>query len=492
MVKVAKKKGKFYITTPIYYVNDQPHVGHAYTTIAADILARWHRLKGEQVLFLVGTDEHGEKIEAAAIKAGKTPQEFVDNIVGRFKETWKRLNISYDDFIRTTEKRHEKVVSELINEINENGDIYKGEYEGWFCIPCESFWTDLQLKDGKCPECGRDVQKVKEEAYFFRLSKYQDKLLKFYEKNPEFLSPKSRSQEMVNRVKGGLKDLCLTRAMLKWGIPFPLDKKYVVYVWVEALVNYISALDWPGAKFKKFWPADIHLVGKEINWFHSVIFPAMLFSAGIEPPRKVYAHGWWTVEGKKMSKSVGNVIDPVAVAEKYSTDILRYFLIREIPFGEDGDYSEKALIARVNGELVADLGNLVYRVLSLAEKFDGTFAGKDELSDKLNLKKIGEHMEKLEITAALGEIWNFTHAVNKYITDKEPWKLKGKELGNVLYNILEACRVISILIYPFMPETAERIALQLGVKLGSLKDCKFGKFKGKVKKGVYLFNKIEV
>jgi len=350
----------------------------------------------------------------------------------------------------------------------------------------------LQLKDGKCPECGREVQKVKEEAWFFRLSNYQEKLLEFYEKNPGFLSPASRSQEIINRVRGGLKDLCLTRATLKWGVTFPFDKKYVVYVWFEALVNYISALGWPGAKFKKFWPADLHLVGKEINWFHSVIWPAMLFSAGLQLPKKVYAHGWWTVDGRKMSKSVGNVVDPVEVAEKYSTDILRYFLIREMPFGEDGDYTEKALIARINGELVADLGNLIYRVLSLAEKFDGKFVGKDELSKKLNLKKIDEHIERLELTATLLEIWNFVRAVNKYITDNEPWKLKGKELGNVLYNILEASRVISILIYPFMPETAERIALQLGTKVGKLKDCKFDKFKGKVKKGGYLFNKIEV
>lgn len=492
MINFAKKKGKFYVTTPIYYVNDVAHIGHAYTTIAADILARWHRLKGEQVLFLTGTDEHGEKVEAAAVKVGKTPQEFVDSVVGGFKEVWKKLNISYDDFIRTTEKRHEKVVSDLIKKINENGDIYLGEYEGWFCIPCESFWTDLQLKNGKCPECSRDVQKLKEKSYFFRLSKYQEKLLKFYEENPEFLSPRFRAQEIISRVKGGLKDLSITRSALKWGIPFPLDKKHVVYVWFDALTNYISALGWPDGSFKKFWPADVHLVGKEINWFHSVIWPAMLFSAGVEPPKKVYAHGWWTVEGKKMSKSIGNVIDPVDVAEKYSSDILRYFLVREIPFGEDGDYSEKALIARINGELVADLGNLVYRVLSLAEKFDGSFVGKDELSSKLNLKKIDVHMERLEITAALGEIWNFTHATNKYINDNEPWKLKGKELGNVLYNLLEVCRIISILIYPFMPETAEKINVQLGTKLGSLKDCKFRKFEGKIKKGSYLFNKIEV
>lgn len=486
------RKGKFYITTPIYYVNDVPHIGHLYTTVIADILARWHRLKGEDVFFLTGTDEHGEKIEKAAENSGKSPQEFADQVVQRFKEAWKTFNISIDDFIRTTEKRHEKAVIELIKKINSGGDIYKGFYEGWYCIPDESFWTDLQLKNGKCPECGREVQRLKEESYFFRLSKYQKKLLKFYEKNPEFLSPVSRAPEIINRVKEGLKDLSITRSKLRWGVPFPLDENHVVYVWFDALTNYLSALDWPnGEKFKKFWPADVHLVGKEINWFHSVIWPAMLISAGIEPPKKVFSHGWWTIEGKKMSKSLGNVVNPVELAKKYPVDVIRYFLVREIAFGEDGDFSEKALIARINGELAADLGNLVYRVLSLVEKFDGKIEGADELGKKLNLKKIDGHMEKLEMHSALMEIWSFIRATNKYVNENEPWKLQGKELGNVLYNLLEAVRIISVLVSPFMPETSERINSQLGIDKQNLKDCKFKKYKGKIKKGEYLFKKIE-
>jgi methionyl-tRNA synthetase len=482
---------KFYVTTPLYYVNDVPHIGHAYTTIVADILARWHRLKGEEVFFLTGTDEHGEKVEEAAKKVGKEPKEFVDEIAKVFAKTWKKLNISNDDFIRTTEKRHEEIVIGLIKKIHENGDIYKGEYEGWFCVPCETFWTDIQLKNGKCPECGRDVQKIKEESYFFKLSKYQKKLLEFYEKNPDFLSPTTRANEIINRVKEGLKDLCITRTSLKWGISFPLDEKYVIYVWIDALINYISALDWSSKKFEGFWPADVHLIGKEINWFHSVIWPALLFSAGLEPPKKVFSHGWWTINGQKMSKSLGNIINPVYLAEKYSIDALRYFLVKEVPFGEDGDFSEKALISRINGELVADLGNLVYRVLSLAERFGGEIEGEAELDKKLDLKKIGNHMEKLELHNALNEIWNFVRATNKYINEKEAWKLEGKELGQVIYNLLESLRVIAILIFPFMPSTAEKINEQLGVKKGLFKDCKFKKFKGKIKKGEYLFKKVE-
>lgn len=481
---------KFYVTTGIDYVNAPPHVGHAYEKICADIIARWHRLKGENVFFLTGTDEHGEKVEEAAKISGKEPDEFVEEITSTFKETWKILNISYDDFIRTTEKRHEEIVAKLVKKNFDNGDVYKGEYEGWFCVPCETFWTELQLKNGKCPTCGRKVQKLKEEAYFFKLSKYQEKLLNFYEKNPEFLSPSFRANEIINRVKAGLKDICITRSS-KWGVPFPIDNRFTIYVWVDALVNYISALDWPEEKFKKFWPADLHLIGKEINWFHTVIWPAILFSAGIEPPKKVFCHGWLTAEKQKISKSLGNVIDPVYLAKKYSTDSLRYFLVKEIPFGEDGDFSENSLIARINGELVADLGNLVYRVLSLAEKFDGEIEGKVELEKKLDLRKIEESMEKLELHNALNGIWNFIRATNKYVNEKEPWKLKGKELGEVIYNLLEALRVIAILVSPSLPSSAEKINQQLGVKAGLLKDCKFKKFEGKIKKGEYLFRKVE-
>ncbi len=487
-----RELAKFYITTPIYYVNDKPHIGHAYTTIAADVIARWHRLKGEEVFFLTGTDEHGEKAEQAAKKEGKTPKEFVDGIVDQYIRIWKELNISYDYFIRTSDPSHEKIVKQLVEKIYKNGDIYKGYYEGWYCVPDETFWTDLQLKDGKCPECGRDVKKIKEESYFFKLSKYQDKLLEFYKKNPGFLSPKFRSKEILNRVEDGLKDVSITRTTIKWAVPFPMDEKHTLYVWIDALINYISALGWPdGKRFKEFWPADIHLIGKEINWFHSVIWPALLFSAGIEPPKKVFAHGWWTIDGKKISKSLGNAIDPVALAKKYSLDAFRYALLREMPLGDDGDFSEKTLAVRLNNELAAELGNLLNRAVTIAEKYDGAIEGSPELESSLNVDKIDEAMERINTFDALSEIFLFIKAANKYVNDKEPWKLKGKELGGVLYNLLESLRIISILISPFTPGTSEKINAQLGVKAGALEDCKFGKHAYKVKKGEYLFKKIE-
>jgi len=474
-------------------VNDRPHIGHAYSTIVVDILARWHRLKGEKVFFLTGTDEYGEKVQKAAESVNKSPQEFTDDISGLFQSTWKKLNISFDDFIRTTEERHEDVVKKLIEAVHRNGDIYKGEYEGFYCLGCESFKTESEIENGKCPDHPKiELKKLKEDTYFFRLSKYQNKLLQFYDSNLEFLSPKNRADEIKNRVREGLKDLSITRLKLKWGIPFPLDDKHVIYVWFEALTNYISALGWPnGKKFKEFWPADVHLIGKEINWFHSVIWPAMLFSARIEPPKKVFSHGWWTVEGKKMSKSIGNVIDPLTISKKYSVDALRYFLVREMVLGEDGDFSEKALISRINGELVADLGNLVYRVLSLVEKFDGNIEGKVELDKKLNLKKIDGHFQDLEINSALETIWEFIRATNKYVNENEPWNLKGEKLGNVLFNLLEAVRIIGILVSPFLPESSETISDQLGVKSGTLKDSKFRKYQGKIKKGKYLFKKVD-
>ncbi len=489
-VKVVELK--FYVTTPIYYVNDKPHIGHAYCTIAADVLARWHRLKGDDVFFLTGTDEHGEKVEQAANSVKKTPKEFVDSIVGKYKEVWKELNISYDCFIRTSDPVHENVVSQIIEKIAKKGDIYKGFYEGWYCVPDETFWTDLQLRNGKCPECGREVKKVKEESYFFKLSKYQDRLLDFYKSNPDFLSPKFRSKEILNRVKEGLKDISITRTTIKWAVPFPLDKNHTLYVWIDALFNYISALGWPnGDNFKRFWPADVHLVGKEINWFHSVIWPALLFSSGIEPPRKVFATGWLTVDGKKIGKSLGNAIDPAALSRKYSIDALRYFLLKELPLGDDGDFSEKALVTRLNNELAAELGNLLNRTIILAERFDGRIEGKAELDKAINLQKIGTLMDKIDPFNALSVIFSFIKAANKYVNDKEPWKLNGRELGNVLYNLLESLRIVSILISPFMPGTSEKINLQLGVKAGSLKDCVFGKHEYKVKKGEYLFKKLD-
>ncbi|MEM0086679.1 MAG: methionine--tRNA ligase [Candidatus Micrarchaeaceae archaeon] len=482
---------KFYITTPIYYVNDKPHIGHAYTTIVADILARWHRLKGDDVFFLTGTDEHGEKIEAKAREAGKEPREFVDEIVKKYYEVWKTLGITYDKFIRTSDEKHERIVKEFIKKIYDAGDIYEGEYEGWYCIYDESFFTDLQLKDGKCPECGREVKKVREKSYFFRLSKYQERLLELYKANPKFLSPEFRSAEIINRVKEGLNDVSITRKSIKWGVKFPIDESYTVYVWVDALTNYISALGWPDGEFSRFWPADVHLVGKEINWFHSVIWPALLMSAGIEPPRMVFAHGWWTVNGQKMSKSLKNTIDPVEISKEYGVDQFRYALVREMPLGDDGDFSKERLVARINGELVAELGNLVYRVLSLGEKFEGKIEGKPELEKYLNVERIDALMENLDLFNALDEIFRFIRQTNRYINDKEPWKLRGAELGNFLYNTLEAIRVISILISPFMPETSEKIDSQIGVSGQRLSECRFmDHFYGKISKGPYLFSKV--
>jgi methionyl-tRNA synthetase len=487
----VSRGGKFYITTPIYYVNDVPHIGHAYTTIVADALARWHRLYGQDVFFLTGTDENGKKVESAAREAGKPPKEFADSVVKRFQEAWKALGISNDDFIRTTDERHRKTVEQVIRLMQKAGDIYLGMYEGWYCVPDETFWTETQLVNGKCPECGRPVEMVKEASYFFRLSKYQDALLEFYRKNPDFISPKNRRQEIINRVQAGLKDLSITRETVKWGIPFPINKKHIVYVWVDALTNYLSAIDYPGPKFRKYWPADIHLMAKEILWFHAVIWPAMLMSCRLPLPKKVFAHGWLTIEGEKMSKSRGNVVDPIKLTEKYPLDAVRYFLVREIPLGDDGDFSEKALIQRINGELVSDLGNLASRVLTLAERCK-SFQGKDELSKNLNFAKIQAYVDKVELHHAIMEIFAFVRSVNKYINQKEPWKLEGKELESVLYNLLESLRVISILISPFMPGTSEKLNRQLGVKAGTFRELKFrAKFEGKPKKGEHLFGRIK-
>lgn len=473
-------------------MNDKPHIGHAYTTIAADIIARWHRIKGAKVFFLTGTDEHGEKIAKAAAAAGKSPQEFVDGIVRQYKDAWADLNISYDYFVRTTDPKHIEAVQDFLKKLVANGDVYKGEYEGWYCVPDETFFTELQLKDGKCPECGREVIRLKESTHFFKLSAYQDKLLELYETHPEFLSPKLRSDEIINRVKEGLKDISITRATVKWGVPF--DSEHTVYVWVDALLNYISALDWPdGEKFEAFWPADVHVVGKEINWFHSVIWPAMLLSAGVDVPKKVFAHGWWTVNGKKMSKSLGNFVDPLAITKKYSVDALRYFLIREMPFGYDGDFSEEALKDRINSELLGDLGNLVNRVLTLAENSKLTsFTGNKELDGKLNIRSIEQKLEKLDLHGALEEIMAFVRYCNKYINDRKPWTLKDKELEEVLYNLLEAIRISNILLYPFIPGTSEKIVAKLGTDQPFFIDCKFReKFSDKLTKGDLLFKKIE-
>ena len=484
---------KVYITTPIYYANGRAHLGHAYTTIAADIIARWNRLVlgDDNVLFTTGMDEHGAKVQQTAEKNKKTSQEFVDGITRDFKNTWKLLNISYDDFIRTTEKRHEKVVKIILNKIKDSGDIYKGVYEGWYCVTCESFYTDMQIVDGKCPDCGKKVEVLKEDSYFFRLSKYQDRLLKLYEKNPDFLSPKNRKKEIINRVKDGLKDLSITRKKNVWGIEFPGDPEKSVYVWVEALINYLTLLGYPdGKKFREFWPAT-HIMAKEIYWFHGVIWPAMLMSAGIPVPRKVFAHGWITVEGRKMSKSFGNFLFPEGIVKKYGVDQFRYFLMRHIPFGEDGNFSEDSLKARINGDLLDDLGNLVSRVTKLSEGYKGKLSGRDQLSRNLKLKEIQRKIDIFELHHSLEEIWSFIRSCNKYINDREPWKLEGEELGEVLYNLLEALRIISIITEPFMPGTAEMLRKQLNVERGALKDCSFRKEAVRPGRGEHLFERVK-
>ncbi|MBR9676579.1 methionine--tRNA ligase [Candidatus Woesearchaeota archaeon] len=494
-------KNTFYVTTPIYYPNDIPHIGHAYTTIAADVLSRWHKLLGKKVFFLTGTDEHGEKIELAAKEKKMTPLEFTNQLEKRFREAWKKLEIEFDDFIRTTDEHHKKYVQELITKVNDKGDIYLGEYEGYYCVPCETYWTELQLIDGNCPECKRVVQLLKEESYFFRLSKYQDKLLDYYKKNPEFISPKSRQSEIINRVKEGLKDLSISRTSFKWGIPFPLDTKHIVYVWFDALTNYISALD-KNKNFDEFWPCDVHLVGKDISWFHKVIWPAMLLSAGIELPKMVYSHGWWTVEGEKMSKSKGNFVILDQAIEEYGADALRYFLLRELPFGLDGNFSFKALNDRYNNELGNDLGNLVMRVNALATKYcDGIIpqasANKKLESDALKLQnELNKYYNTLEFNKALDILWGYIRSVNKYINDEKPWELaknnKTAELATVVNSTAHALAYIAHYIEPFTPLTARKIAEQFSFKLTTFKDLKWGFLENKkVNKATALFARIE-
>lgn len=470
---------KFYITTAIDYVNAAPHLGHAYEKICADVLARWHKLKGEDVFFLTGTDENAQKNVVAAKEAGIGVKKFVDLNSKKFLDLCKILNLSNNDFIRTTSERHVKVAQKIFSDLYKKGDIYKGEYSGLYCVGCEAYLTERDLVNGKCAEHGKKPEVISEEAYFFKMSKYTSKI-KALLKKKDFVLPTYRAKEILNRVESeGLKDLCVSRINVDWGIKVPFDNKHTLYVWIDALSNYISG-------GKKYWPADVHLIGKGINWFHSVIWPSLLLSAGLKLPKTILVHGYVNLKGKKLSKSLGRVIDPVKLVEKYGADSLRYFLIREIVFGEDGDFSEKALKARVNGELVNELGNLVNRSLSL--KFKGKIIGKQEL--KINISKIEKFVKNYELHKAIEEIFIFIKKVNKYINDKEPWKLGGKELGNVLYNLVESIRIISILISPFIPETSLKINKQLGVKAGKLKDCKFSAFKGKIKKGEYLFKRV--
>lgn len=471
----------YYITTPLYYVNALPHLGSAYTTFAADILARWKRMEGRKVVFLTGTDEHGQKILEAAEAAGIPVKDHVDRISEEFQSTWKKLDITNDDFIRTTEDRHIENVREIFRRATEKGDIYKGLYEGPYCVSCERFWPPNQLKEDNCPDCGKSVRQLSEENYFFKLSSYADAMLKHFEENPDFVLPRFRASEMTNRIKDGLQDLSVTRSSFTWGIPMPDDEKQVIYVWFDALINYVSAAKMVQDQdfFNQTWPADVHFIGKEINWFHSVIWPSMLMAAGIEPPKCICAHGWLTVEGEKMSKSKGNFLDPIKLVEEFGKDQLRYYLFRDIMFGKDGDFSRQSLVNRVNWDLANDLGNLLHRTTAMVNQyFDGVLPepGDEVLSFDTDLAKMAEDavdksrelMNRFEFTNALEAVWVLVRGANKYIDLTEPWLLarqpeKKARLGNVMYNLVEAQRFIASMITPFIPDAGEEMSRRLNI-----------------------------